>query len=315
MSSRSRCGLYESVRARGRIVGVLGVEHRQVRRYGERDVRIMEGLGDVLALTVDNARSFRRLRTLGADEERSRIARDLHDRLGQWLSYISFELERIISTSEEGSPELDQLYTDVQTAIDELRETLRQLRSGVTEERRLSQVAGDLIERFNSRGTTVATLHVTAPDAHLPVRVENELLRVLQESLSNVAKHARADRVDVTWDVADGVGRLTIADDGRGFDASRGVRDSAYGLVGMRERADVVGARISIDSSPGEGTTVTVIVGHEADRREPQPLASPAAAGRSGGRPAPAGAVAATSSAGSSVGSTNGGGPVTRGGN
>ena len=209
VGSRSRCGLYTSVRARGRIVGVLGVEHRQPRHYGERDLRIMEGLGDVLALTVDNARSFRRLRTLGAEEERSRIARDLHDRLGQWLSYISFELERIITANDAGSPELDQLYGDVQTAIDELRETLRQLRSGVTEDRPLSRVAEELVERFNSRGTTVATLHVTDPDARLPVRVENELLRVLQESLSNVAKHAQAERVDVTWDVADGAGRLT----------------------------------------------------------------------------------------------------------
>ena len=72
---------------------------------------------------------------------------------GQWLSYISFELERIITTNDAGSPELDQLYGDVQKAIDELRETLRQLRSGVTAERPLSQVAEELIERFNRRGT------------------------------------------------------------------------------------------------------------------------------------------------------------------
>jgi signal transduction histidine kinase len=247
-------------------VGVLGVEHRDRGRYTQRDLRIMEGLGDVLALTVDNARSFRRLRTLGAEEERSRIARDLHDRLGQWLSYISFELERIISTTPDGSAELDRLYADVQTAIDELRETLRQLRSGVTAERSFEVVAGELVERFNARGETLATLTVTRPGTRLPVRVENELLRVLQESLSNVAKHAQAERVDVTWDVADGAGALTISDDGRGFDAARGVRDSAYGLVGMRERADVVGARITIESAPGEGTTVTVRAGHGQER-------------------------------------------------
>jgi signal transduction histidine kinase len=280
VGARSRSGLYTAIKARGRIVGVLGVEHRQARRYSERDLRIMEGLSDVLALTVDNARSFRRLRTLGAEEERSRIARDLHDRLGQWLSYISFELERIITTHDEESPELDRLYGDVQTAIDELRETLRQLRSGVTEERPLARVAGELVERFNSRGPTVATLTVTSPDAKLPVRVENELLRVLQESLSNVSKHAHAERVEITWDVADGVGRLTIADDGRGFDAARGVRDSAYGLVGMRERADVVGARIAIDSSPGRGTTVTVVAGR-GDGRVPAAAMAGMAAGAS----------------------------------
>jgi signal transduction histidine kinase len=248
------------------------VEHRDRGHYSQRDVRIMEGLADVLALTVDNARSFQRLRTLGAEEERSRIARDLHDRLGQWLSYISFELERIISTTPDGSDELDRLYADVQTAIDELRETLRQLRSGVTADRSLEVVARELVERFNARGETLGTLTVTHPGARLPVRVENELLRVLQESLSNVAKHARADRVEVTWDVVDGSGTLMIADDGRGFDAARGVRDSAYGLVGMRERADVVGARISIESVPGQGTTVTIRAGHDQER---SPISAP----------------------------------------
>ena len=241
--------------------GAIAIEHRHARHYTERDSRIIEGLGDVLALTVDNARSFGRLRTLAAEEERSRIARDLHDRLGQWLSYISFELERIITSSEESSEELDRLYSDVQTAIDELRETLRQLRSGVTADRSLAVVAEELVGRFNQRGETVAYLQVTAPDQRLPVRVENELLRVLQEGLSNVAKHARADTVEVTWDVGDGEGTLTIRDDGRGFDAAKGVRDSAYGLVGMRERADMIGARLSIESNPGLGTTVTVVAG------------------------------------------------------
>jgi signal transduction histidine kinase len=284
LGTRSGSGLYTAVRARGRIVGALGVEHRDRGHYATRDLRIMDGLGDVLALTVDNARSFRRLRTLGAEEERSRIARDLHDRLGQWLSYISFELERIIASTEEGSTELDRLYGDVQTAIDELRETLRQLRSGVTEERSLEVVARELVERFNARGETLATLDVATPGARLPVRVENELLRVLQESLSNVAKHARAERVDVTWDVAEGVGTLTIVDNGRGFDAARGVRDSAYGLVGMRERADVVGARIAIDSTPGGGTKVTVVAGHHDPRTTGStPVVTVTAASANGG--------------------------------
>jgi signal transduction histidine kinase len=224
----------------------------------------MDGLGDVLALTLDNARSFRRLRMLGADEERSRIARDLHDRLGQWLSYISFELERIITTSQaEDSGELDRLYTDVQTAIGELRETLRQLRSEVTEDRSFAAVARELIDRFNARtdGQAAASLTVAHPEARLAPRIENELLRVLQEALSNVAKHAQARTVAVSWDVADGAATLVVVDDGVGFDTDRGVRDSAYGLVGMRERADVAGARISVESAPGRGTTITVTAG------------------------------------------------------
>lgn len=261
VSPRSGSGVYTAVRARDRVIGVLAVEHPEAGRYGQRDRRIMDGLSEVLALTVDNARSFRRLRSLGADQERSRIARDLHDRLGQWLSYISFELERIITTSDESSTELENLYGDVQKAIDELRETLRQLRSGVTEEKPLSLVARELVERFNRRGHTLATFTVTDAGERLPIPVENELLRVLQEGLSNVDKHAEATRVDVVWDVQGGTGTLTISDNGRGFDPGRGIRDSAYGLVGMRERADVVGARLTVRSTPGKGTQITVRAG------------------------------------------------------
>lgn len=265
LAPRSGSGLYVAVRAREHIIGLLGVEHRDPGHYGPRHARLMAGLGDVLALTVDNARSFARLRTLGADEERSRIARDLHDRLGQWLSYINFELERIIDTDAGRHDELDRLHADVQTAIDELRETLRQLRAEVTEDRNFATVASELLSRFNARaensGGPVATFEVGDPTARLGVRVETELLRVLQEALSNIAKHAEATAVTVSWEVEDGAGTLTVRDDGRGFDTGRGVRDSAYGLVGMRERADVVGASLQVESAPGEGTTITVRAG------------------------------------------------------
>ncbi|MBU6217321.1 MAG: histidine kinase, partial [Acidobacteria bacterium] len=73
--------------------------------------------------------------------------------------------------------------------------------------------------------------------------------------------HAKADSVEVTWDVRGGNFELVVADDGRGFDTARGVRDSAYGLVGMRERADVIGARLTIESRPGQGTQVRVAAG------------------------------------------------------
>jgi signal transduction histidine kinase len=106
-----------------------------------------------------------------------------------------------------------------------------------------------------------ATFTVANPGDRLPVPVENELLRILQEALNNVAKHARAEHVEVLWNVDGGNYELRVSDDGRGFEIARGVRDSAYGLVGMRERADVVGAQLLLDSRPGEGTTVRVVAG------------------------------------------------------
>jgi signal transduction histidine kinase len=240
---------------------VLAVEHCDHGRYSARDARLFDIFSDIVALTVDNARSFSRLRTLGADAERTRIARDLHDRLGQYLTFIAIELERIIADDGERTEPLGRLRDDVQQALEELRETLRQLRSSVNENRSLAVAAKELIDRFNRRGPTLASLTVTAPHRRLPVPIENELLRILQEALSNVAKHAGAANVVVTWAVREDRGVLTISDDGGGFDPASSVRDSAFGLVGMRERADLVGARLRISSEPGQGTTVTVTAG------------------------------------------------------
>ena len=264
----SGSGLYVRLHTRNRTVGLLGMEHPSPEQFSERDVRLLSGMADVMALSLDNARWFGRLRTLGAEEERSRIARDLHDRLGQWLTYISFELERIICGEDTATPELTRLYGDVQTALDELRETLRQLRSGITEDRPLSRVGKEIVDRFTERTEVEVTWSVTDPDQSLPILVENELLRILQESLSNIDKHAQAHNADVVWSVADGQGVLTITDDGRGFDTAKGVRDSAYGLVGMRERADVIGARLTVESTPGVGTTIVVTAGSSSDPRE-----------------------------------------------
>ena len=268
ISPGSGSGIYTHLQARGRTVGVLGLEHPVVDHFRPRDKRLLEGVADVLALTLDNAKWFGRLRSLGAEEERSRIARDLHDRLGQWLTYISFELESIISNDDGKFPELAQLYTDVQRALEELRDTLRQLRSGVSEDQSLAVVAREVIERFSERTDLTVDLQITNPTQHLSVPIENEMLRIMQEALTNIDKHAKARHVQIRWVVAAGRGTLTVTDDGRGFDARQGVRDSAYGLVGMRERADVIGGRLTIESNPGEGTTITVVAGASSGHKE-----------------------------------------------
>jgi signal transduction histidine kinase len=261
IATASGSGLYVRLRTRKSTVGLLGLEHPDPDHFDERDTRLLTGVAEVLALTIDNARWFGRLRSLGAEEERVRLARDLHDRLGQWLTYIGFELERIQASDRSRSEDLERLHHDVQTALDELRETLRQLRSGVTEEAPLSVVGRELVDGFTRRTGVETTFTATDRDSRLPMPVENELLRILQESLNNVAKHSGAGHVEVSWTIDGGNFELVVRDDGCGFDTARGVRDSAYGLVGMRERADVIGAQLEIESRPDHGTTVRVNAG------------------------------------------------------
>lgn len=257
LNPQAQSGMYSPLVTRGKVIGLLAVESRRSEAYDYHEVRILDGLASALALTIDNVRAFGRLRTMGADQERTRIARDLHDRLGQWLTYISLELERIMWESPDNES-LKSLYGDVQTAIDELRETLRQLRTKVSESETLAEIGPKWAERFTGRTNVECTFTASNPEESLLVRVENELLRIMQEALNNVEKHSRADRVEIIWDAHDGAGVLTISDNGKGFDTSGAVRDTSYGLMGMRERADVIGAQLRIESAKGQGTTVTV---------------------------------------------------------
>ena len=255
---REGSGLYTRLVVAGVDIGLVAIEHSETGWYDASHAEILHGMSDVLALTLANARSFRRLRSLAAAEERSRIARDLHDRLGQYLTYIALELERINGDRDEPSPELKELHEDVQGAISEFRDTLIELRAAVSAERPLTVVLAEVVERFEHRSKVKVNLELPSTAERLPAIVENELLRIAQEALVNVEKHSAATEVHLAWTINEGRGVLLVEDDGRGFDPTKGIRGSAYGLVGMRERAASVGAMLEISSQPGEGTTITV---------------------------------------------------------
>ena len=272
MGEDSRSGHYTVLRARGHVVGLLGLEHPDPHHFEDLDPRLLQGIGDVVALTVDNSRWFARLRNLGAEDERLRVAREVHDRLGQWMTYIKMELERLAGSGEVDPSELYRLHDDAAVALEELRETLRQLRSGVSDERPLSMLGEELVARFARRTGTDARFETAHPDQRLPVPVENEMLRILQEALNNVERHAAATLVEVRWVVDGGNYELTVIDDGGGFDPASAIREQAYGLVGMRERAEVIGATLEIDSRPGAGTRLSVRAGNiTAGPRSPKP--------------------------------------------
>ncbi len=256
VSERSGSGLYVRLVAQSVDVGLIALEHKESERFTSRDAELLEGMSEVLGLTLANARSFNRLRSLTAAEERSKIARDLHDRLGQYLTYIAIELERINANSP--SVDLKVLHEDVQGAVAEFRDTLLELRAEVSVHRPLSTVLAEVTDRFSKRSELDVVLSVPDPTERLPGRVENEFLRIAQEALTNVEKHAMAAKVQISWSIADGLGVLVVQDDGRGFDPAKGIRGNAFGLVGMRERAASVGALLTISSKPGEGTAITV---------------------------------------------------------
>jgi two-component system sensor histidine kinase DegS len=171
---------------------------------------------------------------------------------------VTFELERLQAAPGEKREELSALHDVVRGIVRELRETIYQLRANVSEELDLVTVAADYLVRWAER-TGIRVVWTPATDDRLPYRVEQELWRILQEAIANVERHSAANQVLVAWEVQRESARLVISDDGRGFDPDR-VGGDHYGLVGMQERADAIGARLRVDSRPGSGTRVIVDV-------------------------------------------------------
>jgi signal transduction histidine kinase len=258
LSSSSRTGLYAALRARDRLVGLVAAERRAVSAMTQRDLGLLDGLAEQAALAIDNARWFGSLRRVGADEERTRIARELHDRVGQSLAYLAFELDRITNRAREGdvADELETLQGEVREVIGEVRETLYDLRTDVSEGQDLVSTLNTYLHRVHSR-RGLETEFVNDATARLPLPVERELWRIAQEAITNVERHARASKVRVRWQSDGRSGQLEVRDDGQGLVATGAGRPDSYGILGMRERAAVIGASIDIASAPGAGTTVT----------------------------------------------------------
>jgi signal transduction histidine kinase len=255
----SRSGLYGPLVARDRLVALVAIEHVEPGHFGAREVELLAGLAEPLALAIDNALWFDRLRMLGADGERDRLARNLHDRIGQGLAYVGLELDRLSHLPDPGA-DIARLRQDVGGLLGEVRETLSQLRTRVTDTAGLAAVAEAHLARFTKRTGIAARFTGGSEEARLPVPVEQELWRILQEALSNVERHSGAATVEVTWTVAGRRGRLEVWDNGSGFDPTGVETDGASGLVAMRERANAIGARLVVDSEPGRGTMVVADV-------------------------------------------------------
>ncbi|MGH9083863.1 MAG: histidine kinase [Acidimicrobiales bacterium] len=252
-------GLYAILPARGSIIGIIVIEHGAAHHFASRDVELLSGFAEPAALAIDNARWFSRLRTVGADEERTRIARDLHDRIGQSLAYLAFELDRIVKNNgnrnEAVSIALDQLRGDVRGVISEVRDTLYDLRTDVTDAQSLPSTLEGFLDRVRDRSGLQVAMRAQET-GRLPILQEREMWRVAQEAVTNVERHADATQVSITWRCDGSNATLEVADDGVGFPVGNAGRLDSYGILGMRERAASIGATLTVESEPGKGTRV-----------------------------------------------------------
>lgn len=259
ISPTSSSGIYTVLPARGSIIGLLAVESRQPGAFGRRDIELLNGFVEPVALAIDNARWFSRLRTVGADAERTRIARDLHDNIGQSLAYLAFELDRLVtkeSRGEELGGSLEQLRSDLRGVIGEVRDTLYDLRTDVSDQLEIGEVLEQFSTRLMERTDLDIRVYADRSGPRLPLLQEREMWRIAQEALVNVERHAEATGVAVRWRCDGEAGALEIADDGKGFPVGKAGRLDSYGIMGMRERASSIGATLEVHSEEGRGTVV-----------------------------------------------------------
>lgn len=262
LSGSAGSGLYACLVARGSVNGIVVLEHGEAHHFSHRDAELLAGFVEPAALAIDNARWFARLRTVGADEERTRIARDLHDRIGQSLAYLAFELDRVVKTTGKDAAlarSLDNLRGDVRGVIREVRDTLYDLRTDVSEAQSLPVILEGFLERVRER----SGLHIglrTQETGRLPILQEREMWRIAQEAITNVERHAEATHLTITWRCDGRRATLEVADDGVGFPPGHAGRLDSYGIIGMRERAASIGATLDVWSRPGRGTRVRCVV-------------------------------------------------------
>jgi two-component system, NarL family, sensor histidine kinase UhpB len=194
------------------------------------------------------------------EEERKRLARDLHDEVNQALTAILLRLQALMqdAPSPAVERELSELKGLVNQAMAELLQLARQLRPSALDDHGLVPALETQLRRFGDQHGIEAALHTAGDPEDFGDDQQLVVYRVAQEALANVARHAGASRVDVDLSSRDGGLDLCVRDNGRGFDSSR--PSVGLGLNGMAERARLVGGELSVYSQPGSGTTVTLHV-------------------------------------------------------
>jgi signal transduction histidine kinase len=263
----ARSGLWVPLLVRGRAIGVLAAHDKLGSdvRFTDTDLRLAETFGARAALAVDLSEriaqdSFRR--AVEAQElERRRLARELHDETGQALTSILLGLkaleERMADPASRAAAE--ELRELVVSTLQDVRRLAVELRPSALDDFGLVAALERLTASFTEQTGISVDFQTALADERLPGEVETALYRIVQESLTNVVKHARARRVSILLARKGGTVKAVVEDDGQGFDEATQTGDG-YGLVGMRERLALLGGRLEVESGRDAGTTIAAEV-------------------------------------------------------
>lgn len=254
-------------------VGILALATptRARRQFDVSEVETLSGLATQIGLALEAARLQGELRVLAIQAERERIAREMHDGLAQVLGYVNTKsqaVEELLADDRvaDARRQLAELASAARSVYVDVREAILSLSTPVPSDRGVVAALEEYAAAYaeSSKLAVKFGASAEAAEAQLPAAVQAEIFSIAREALTNVRKHARAQRVSVSVAIEDGELVLRIEDDGVGFEAellaTGPERWPHFGLAGMRERAESVGGRIAWRSGPGAGTLVELHV-------------------------------------------------------
>jgi DNA-binding NarL/FixJ family response regulator/signal transduction histidine kinase len=233
--------------------------------FTERQLRLAMGIGQAAAVAIEHAQVYARARELGMAEERNRLAREVHDTLAQGLTAIALQLEaadRLMPAGAEAKRLVGEARALARTSLAEARRAVWGLAPSPLDGRTLAEALADEVAGFGRRTGLTAAFSARGEAPTVPGETAAAVLRVVQEALHNVEKHAQASRVRVELEYrqAGGSSQLSflVADDGIGFDPADPRADvgGGFGLTSMQERMHLAGGRLDVESAPGWGARV-----------------------------------------------------------
>ena len=249
-----------------RVIGALVIDSQEVHEWTDEEVRWLATIGRTLGVIIDHIRLSEQAQVLAALQERERISRELHDNLSQLICTLRVRAGSallFLEAADTGGVRegLEIIKNISQEAYTTLRNEMLGLRDITDGDHPLVPVLNTCLDRFQHQWDikTVFEPGNVAPDISVPSWIGVQLLRIVQEALSNTRRHAQATQIALRLKQTDGMLHVQIEDNGQGFDPGR-TPDDHLGLRIMRERAESIGGSLELDSQPGQGTRVVIRV-------------------------------------------------------
>jgi two-component system nitrate/nitrite sensor histidine kinase NarX len=249
-------------------IGMLCAASREERVLSAAEAEFLAALTAQAAITFEHARLDAEVRRLAVLEERGRIARDMHDGLAQSVSLLHLRIRQAqAQVPPESAPSiantLEELAIISGDMHDEIRHSISGLRTAAPEDPGLVPTLAEFVQEFSVQNRFPVEFSANKTAAvDLPVDATLQVIRIVQEALNNIRKHAQTDRAHVCVESQGSWLRVSVEDNGRGFDPAKMAAEDGvhFGLRGMQERADRCAGKLEVDSTPGRGTRVVLSV-------------------------------------------------------